>query len=64
MPATNAEYFQAGAEQELERAQQATDSRVAAVHFALAELYLERVAEPDPASDRGERGGSGADRRA
>ncbi|NNM77794.1 hypothetical protein HJG53_12835 [Sphingomonas sp. ID1715] len=50
MPATNAEYYQARAEQELERAQQATDSRVVAVHFALAELYLERVVAEAQAS--------------
>ena len=44
MSATDAEYYQSRAEQELERAQKATDPKVVAAHYALAELYLERVA--------------------
>lgn len=37
------EYFQARAEQELEWAQRASHAAVVAVHYELAERYLERV---------------------
>ena len=37
-------YFYKRAETELERAQRITDPRAVAVHYQLAEAYLERVA--------------------
>lgn len=44
----DAAYFRLRAEQELERAQRATKPEVAAVHFALADLYRARL-KPSPA---------------
>lgn len=43
MSEADSEYFQFRAEQELERAQRATKPEVVAAHYALSELYLERV---------------------
>lgn len=36
-------YFEARAEEELERARQATDSQIVASHHYLAKLYLEKL---------------------
>lgn len=47
MSDTDAEYFQRRAEQEVQRAQQATKPEVVAAHYALSELYLQRVAHED-----------------
>ena len=41
---SDAEYFQLRAEQEIERVRMATKPEVVAVHYTLAELYLERLA--------------------
>ena len=38
-------YFQKRAEEEVKRAQRATSPAAVAAHYALSELYLERVAE-------------------
>lgn len=48
MSESDTEYFQLRAEQEVERARLATKSEVVAVHYALSELYLERVAKARP----------------
>lgn len=41
-------YFERRAEQEIERARESSDPRIVAVHYALSELYLERIgAAPD-----------------
>lgn len=42
------EYLQRRAEQEVAQAQQATDPAVVAIHFQLAEEYLERVRRLGP----------------
>lgn len=39
------DYYQRRAEQETSLASAATEPRVVAAHYALAELYLERVAQ-------------------
>ena len=36
-------YFEWRAEQEIERARESTDPRAVAIHYALSELYLERI---------------------
>jgi hypothetical protein len=54
MSASNAEYYRSRAEQELERAQQSTAPKVVAAHYALAELYLERLAAERSASRGGD----------
>lgn len=40
---TDSEYFQRRAEEEVERAMDATVPEVVAAHYALSELYLQRV---------------------
>jgi len=40
---TDSEYFQRRAEEEVERAKDATVPEVVAAHYALSELYLQRV---------------------
>ena len=41
-------YYSRRAEQELERARTAGQTRAALVHFRLSELYRQRLATPDP----------------
>lgn len=36
-------YFERRAEEEIERARESTDPRTVAIHYALSELYLERI---------------------
>ncbi len=48
----DASYFQRRAEQEVEQAQRATQPEVVAVHYALANHYLERMAQSKDESDR------------
>jgi len=36
-------YFERRAEEEIERARECTDPRTVAIHYALSELYLERI---------------------
>lgn len=44
-PVTNDDraYFERRAEEEIERARESDDPRSVAIHYALSELYLERV---------------------
>lgn len=54
-------YFERRAEEEIERARESDDPRSVAIHYALSELYLERVdaasgeeeADADAADDAG-----------
>lgn len=45
-------YFEQRAEQEIERARESTDPRTVAIHYALSELYLERI-EAAPGEEEG-----------
>ena len=36
-------YFERRAEEEIERARESVDPRTVAIHYALSELYLERI---------------------
>lgn len=44
MSEKDTEYLQHRAEQEVQRAQQATKPEVVAAHYALSELYFQRIA--------------------
>lgn len=50
-------YFERRAEEEIERARESADPRSVAIHYALSELYLERIAEA-PGGERGHTAGS------
>ena len=49
-------YFERRAEEEIERARESTDPRSVAIHYALSELYLDRIAEA-PGGECGHKAG-------
>jgi hypothetical protein len=58
MQREDAEYFYRRAEVETEHAQNATDPKVVAAHYQLAEAYLERVSSIASGKDPGGRPGN------